>query len=221
MLDKELPENPLPMFKLWTDQAWQQANVPNPNAMVVCSVDDNADQPRPSARVVLMKGFNDSLGYVVFYTNFESRKGKELLSNRRASAVLFWDHLGRQVRLEGPIVQSPESESDEYFQSRPRASQIGAWTSQQSQQIDSRQALMDQLETQEHRFANPSDIPRPPHWGGFRLWIEHIELWNNGEHRLHDRAVWTRQLPSADDLITSCVTREDIGTEWMVQRLQP
>jgi pyridoxamine 5'-phosphate oxidase len=137
-------------------------------------------------------------GYVVFFTNYDSRKGAELAANPRAAAVLHWDALGRQVRLEGPIERSPPAESDEYFASRALDSRIGAWASLQSQPLDSRTTLLKRVAAEAARFG--TKVPRPPHWGGYRLWPEVLELWIEGSFRVHDRARWNRELEPAGDV---------------------
>ncbi len=211
-LDTTLPENPMPALSEWLEESWTTADTPNPNAMAITSVRVLDGVAYPSTRTVLLKEANFELGYVVFYTNYNSRKGRELLANSRASALIHWDKLGRQVRLEGVIVKSPEHESDAYFATRHRASRIGAWTSQQSEPVDSRDVLVHRLQNTEQRFEN-KEVPRPPHWGGLRLWIDHLELWCDGEYRLHDRAVWQRTLNHP--------ANPTDGSEWSVTRLQP
>ena len=130
---------------------------------------------RPSARVVLLKTLVVDPGYVVFYTNYDSRKGRELDANPRAAAVVHWDTLGRQVRLEGAVSVSPREESDAYFASRPLDSRIGAWASLQSQPLDTRATLLARVAAESARLG--ADVPRPPRWGGYRLWPEAVELW--------------------------------------------
>jgi len=214
-LPDTLPADPLPLFADWFDAARRSARQPNPDAMVLATV---GDAERPSARVVLCKHL-DTAGYVVFYTNQFSRKGRELSSHPRAAAVLHWDHLHRQVRIEGPVIRSPESESDAYFASRPVLSRIGAWASQQSQPLASRAALAAQVQATKARFGVLSDdanalVPRPAHWGGYRLWIDTIELWIEGADRVHDRAVWTRQLERSTEFSFS-------AGSWAATRLNP
>jgi pyridoxamine 5'-phosphate oxidase len=178
-----------------------------------------ASDGNPSARVVLCKRIDVAAGYVVFFTNYESRKGRELAVRPRAAAVLHWDALHRQVRIEGPLVQSPASESDEYFASRALDSRIAAWASAQSQPLASREVLQKRVHEVAARFgvtlgATSGTVPRPPHWGGYRLWVESIELWSEGAHRVHDRAVWTRQLQRADE-------HSFAGGPWRNTRLNP
>ena len=159
---------------------------------------------RPSVRVVLCKLLVADPGYVVFFTNYQSHKGSELAANPRAAAVFHWDAFGRQVRLEGPIVRSPGTEGDAYFASRALDSRIGAWASLQSQPLDSRKTLLKRVAIEAARFG--THVPRPPHWGGYRLWPENVELWIEGPFRVHDRARWTRTLePQADGFAPGAV----------------
>lgn len=197
LLPEPLPGDPLPLFVDWYQHACATAQRPNPNAMVLATSDE---QGNPSARVVLCKQIQADPGYLVFFTNYQSRKGRELHHRPRAAVVFHWDTLRRQVRLEGPVVPSPAQESDDYFHSRPLASRIGAWASQQSQPLDSRAALAAQVDEVQRRFAEQiaaNAIPRPPHWGGLRLWIDRLELWVEGAGRVHERALWQRELQPA------------------------
>ncbi|HVW68264.1 MAG TPA: pyridoxal 5'-phosphate synthase, partial [Steroidobacteraceae bacterium] len=181
---------------------------------------------RPAARVVLCKEIVVSPGYLVFFTNYLSRKGRQLERNPRAAAVIHWDALHRQVRVEGPVVQSPAADSDSYFASRPWQSRIGSWASQQSEPLASLAALQKTVAATAKRFGTPDptgagsdaqgdfQIPRPPHWGGYRLWADSVELWVEGEGRIHDRARWTRELtPQAGGLFSA--------GPWSATRLQP
>jgi pyridoxamine 5'-phosphate oxidase len=162
----------------------------------------------------------------VFFTNYLSRKGHQLAENPRAAAVIHWDALHRQVRIEGPVVQAPAADSDAYFASRPWQSRVGAWASEQSAPVGSREALKKAVAATAERFGVPDPsqavseahdelvIPRPPHWGGYRLWADSVELWVEGEGRIHDRARWTRELtPQADGFF-------GVG-RWSATRLQP
>lgn len=196
--------------RAWLEEAWNKRVQPNPDAMVIATVNSRGE---PSARVVLCKAIVAEPGYLVFYTNYQSRKGQELGEHPRAAAVLFWDALHRQLRIEGPVLRSPASESDGYFASRPRERQVGAWASQQSQPVASRPALLAAVEQTSARFAQPP-VPRPPHWGGFRLWAQSVELWVEGEGRIHDRARWTRDLRRTDEHTFA-------GGGWSATRLQP
>jgi pyridoxamine 5'-phosphate oxidase len=182
----------MPLFAQWFEAAQARRSQPNPDAMVLATA--TADG-RPSARVVLLKSLVADPGYVVFYTNYDSRKGHGLASNPRAAAVLHWDALGRQVRLEGQVRVSPADESDAYFGSRPLDSRIAPWASLQSKPLDARATLLGRVAEMSERFG--ADVPRPPRWGGFRLWPDAVELWIEGAFRVHDRARWTRSLAPA------------------------
>jgi pyridoxamine 5'-phosphate oxidase len=215
-LPEPLPADPMPLFQRWFSEAAARRALPNPDAMVVATTATNGD---PSARVVLCKRVDVAAGYVVFFTNFESRKGCELAARPRAAAVLHWDALHRQVRMEGPVVHSPDVESDQYFASRALDSQIGAWASEQSEPLPSREELQQRVREFTARFgiapgSTSGTVPRPPHWGGYRLWVDTIELWMEGANRVHDRAVWTRPLQRADDC-------SFVGGPWRSTRLNP
>lgn len=219
MADELLPDplqnDPLPMFATWFSDARARNVQPNPDAMVVATVGENS---APSARVVLCKRLVPDQGFVVFFTNYDSRKGRELAEHPRAAAVFHWDTLQRQVRLEGPIVLSPAPESDQYFASRAFESRVGAWASVQSQPLATRGALVEQVQSVKERLgllnATDGNVPRPPHWGGVRLWIDSIELWAEGAGRIHDRARWTRQLTKKDEFSFS-------AGPWTGTRLNP
>jgi pyridoxamine 5'-phosphate oxidase len=215
-LPEPLPDSPLPLFTSWFDEARQRTLQPNPDAMVLATV---GDEGRPSGRIVLCKHIARDDGFIVFYTNYQSRKGCELTAHPRAAVVFHWDALHRQVRIEGPVLRSPAAESDNYFASRALSSRIGAWASDQSQPLASRATLAAQVKAVEQKFGvtadtTNADIPRPPHWGGHRLWIESIELWTEGPGRVHDRAMWTRQLMKKDEFAFS-------AGEWTATRLNP
>lgn len=215
-LPEPLPTDPMPLFDEWFRDAVARRTQPNPNAMVVATAGSNGD---PSARVLLCKRVSVDDGYVVFFTNYQSRKGRELAARPRAAAVFHWDALHRQVRIEGPIARSPESESDEYFASRGLDSRIAAWASAQSEPLASREVLQQRVREVAARFGIAPDgtsgtVPRPPHWGGHRLWVERIELWTEGANRVHDRAVWTRPLQPAGEHAFS-------GGPWRNTRLNP
>jgi pyridoxamine 5'-phosphate oxidase len=223
-LPSELPNDPMHWADAWLKEAIAAGVQRNPDSMTIATVDGNG---QPSARVVLCKQFVPEPGYLVFYTNYESRKGHELGTNTRAAALFHWDALGRQVRIEGVVVRSPSAESDAYFASRGWGSQLGAWGSDQSQAIDSKEALVEQIRqrgsdlgldlqdgTQGLSGTDVPHIARPPHWGGFRLWATDIELWLEGADRIHDRGKWTRKIApgSGDDFTTG---------GWTGTRLQP
>jgi len=214
-LPDTLPTCPMTTVTHWFDEARARAVQPNPDAMVLASV--GADG-KPSARVVLCRHVNLA-GYVVFYTNYESRKGRELAHHPRAAAVIHWDSLHRQIRLEGSVVKSPHAESDAYFARRALTNRLGAWASRQSQPLASRAALAEQVVTVAEGFgvdpnAQIGEVPRPPHWGGFRLWIDALELWVEGPGRIHDRALWRRELQPQDEYSFA-------GGEWRATRLNP
>ncbi len=207
-----LPDSPFAILGRWLDEARGRQVQRNPWAMAVATCDGEG---RPSLRLVLCRGYEPDPGYVVFYTNRESRKGRELAARPQAAATFHWDALQRQVRLEGPVTLSPEAESDAYFAGRPRPSQVAAWASAQSRPMATRQALLSELERSEARFGGPDGppVPRPPHWGGYRLYIERVELWVGSEGRAHDRALWERRLEPGLDGFR--------GGAWSVARLQP
>jgi pyridoxamine 5'-phosphate oxidase len=222
-LPDPLPANPLAVAAQWLAQAQADAAQPNPNAMVLATVDGRG---QPSARVVLCKEIDTKQGSIVFYTNYRSRKGRELTANRRAAAVFHWDHRHRQVRVEGRVEALTDDENDAYFRTRAWQSRLGAWASEQSEPVESRQALERSVVETARRFGIPYagpgtaepdhvavDVPRPANWGGFRLNTDAVELWVEGEFRIHDRARWIRSLA------------EPPGTgaagQWSVTRLQP
>jgi pyridoxamine 5'-phosphate oxidase len=216
MLPEPLPTDPMPLFQEWFREAAARRAQPNPDSMIVATT---ASSGEPSARVVLCKRIDVDAGYVVFFTNYQSRKGRELATRPRAAAVLHWDALHRQVRIEGPVVRSPESESDQYFASRALDSRVAAWASEQSEPLASRDTLLQRVQEFETRFgiapgAKNGTVPRPPHWGGHRLWVDTIELWTEGAHRVHDRAVWKRSLHRADEYSFA-------GDSWRSSRLNP
>ncbi len=221
-LSDPLPAEPLAVLEHWLAEAWRSGLQPNPNAMVLATCDSRGS---PSARVLLCKQVVPRPGYLVFYTNYLSPKGRQLAENPRAAAVLHWDHLHRQVRIEGPVIQAPVADSDAYFASRPWQSRVGAWASAQSEPTASREALRESVVAAARRFGAPDPghpeaqrdldirIPRPPHWGGYQLWAESVELWVEGAARIHDRGLWTRTLTALPD-----------GFEpgpWKASRLQP
>ncbi len=193
------PSDPIPACQSWFDEAREQCTVPNTNAMALSTVSMNG---QPSCRMVLLKGF-DHRG-PVFYTNSQSRKGEELEATSKASLLFFWDELERQIRIEGKVEHVSPEEADAYFASRPRGSRIGAWASSQSRPCRDRAALDASIVEVERRFEG-QDVPRPPHWLGYRVAPERIEFWQGGESRVHDRVVY------------------DLGDDgsWSTQRLWP
>ena len=223
LLPDPLPAEPLAVVAAWLAEAWAARQQPNANSMVLAT---STRDGNPSARVVLCKDIVPQPGFIVFYTNYLSTKGRQLKDNPRAAAVMHWDTLQRQVRLEGQIVQTPAADSDAYFATRAWQSRIGAWASEQSEPIASRAALLGAVTAVARRFGAPTPgspgaddtmratIPRPPHWGGYRLWVDAVELWVQGEARIHDRARWTRS-------VTAARGGSFRTGAWSVTRLQP
>ncbi|QDA61951.1 pyridoxamine 5'-phosphate oxidase [Hymenobacter jejuensis] len=199
LTEADVLPDPVRQFRTWLDEALA-AHLDEPTAMTVSTVGSNG---QPSARVVLLKGLPEDAGFL-FYTNYDSRKGHELSAQPLAAMTFFWPGLERQVRVEGRIEKAPQDMSDEYFQSRPRSSQVGAWASPQSQPIASREEL-EQRETEVlNRFGAQDPLPRPPHWGGYILHPHRIEFWQGRPSRLHDRIVYEQE-----------------GNGWQLSRLAP
>ncbi len=189
--------DPLDQVRRWLADA-VAAGVLQPDAMALATATPDG---RPSARMVLVKGV-DQRG-LVFYTNRDSAKGRELAANPRAAAILHWQQLQRQVRVTGGVERLSEQDSAAYFATRPRGSQLAAWASHQSQVVASRGALEDRFAEMEQRFTG-EEVPLPPWWGGYRLEAEVVECWQGRPNRLHDRLRWTRQ-----------------GATWRLERLAP
>jgi pyridoxamine 5'-phosphate oxidase len=196
--EENLDPDPIRQFALWFDEATKSA-VPEPNAMTLATCTSDG---RPSARIVLLRGV-DERGFA-FFTNYESRKARELDSNPWAALVFFWHDLERQVRVEGRVERVSAEDSDVYFHSRPESSRIGAWASPQSEVIPSREALEERFGDLENRFADGA-ISRPPNWGGYRLVPDTVEFWQGRPSRLHDRLRYTRRQHG----------------DWLIERLAP
>jgi len=196
-LPDELPMNPMRIVREWFDDAKASEKYDDPNAMSLASATLDGV---PSSRIVLCKAMDDTR--IVFYTNYEGRKGREILANPRVAAVFHWPHANRQARVEGIVEVGIEAESEAYFASRPMLSKLGAWASRQSAPMASRSDLVDAVGETVARFGKElamhpsgSTIPKPPFWGGFQIFPNAVELWAGAKGgRLHDRARWTRTL---------------------------
>lgn len=196
--EAELNSDPIAQFNVWFQQALD-ADLLEPNAMTIATATPDG---KPTARIVLLKGV-DQRGFV-FYTNYESQKGQQLIANPYAALVFLWDKLERQIRIEGKVVKLDREESAAYFHSRPKASQLGAWASAQSRVIPNREVLEQKLEDLQTQYKDET-VPIPEHWGGFRVVPNRIEFWQGRPSRLHDRLVYDLK----DD------------HSWQIQRLSP
>ena len=184
--ESAIPQSdPFALFEVWFAEA-KESEPNDPNAMALATASDDGF---PSVRMVLLKGYGSD-GFV-FYTNAESRKGEQIRANRRAALLFHWKSLRRQIRIEGPLDEVTEAEADAYFHSRPRVSQIGSAASEQSRPLPDRQVYLDRVTALEERYPE-GDIPRPPHWTGFRLSPRRIEFWQDRQYRLHDRRLFVR-----------------------------
>ncbi len=188
-LPDTLPAEPLTLLGEWLEAGRTHSTAPDPWVMSLATIDADG---RPSARMVLCRLYERESGVIAFYTNRESRKGLALAAHPVAAAVFHWADLERQVRVEGPVTESSAEESDAYFARRQRLSQLAAWASDQSRPLASRAEFERRLAEVTERFADVESIPRPPHWGGYRIAADHVELWTQLAGRTHDRAVWTR-----------------------------
>ena len=218
-LRKNSISNPILVLKEWIGEARKSEIQPNPNTMSISTVDSMGC---PNSRMVLCKEINEDLGYLIFYTNYNSKKSKEIESHNNCSALFHWDPLGYQVRIRGKLIKSPNHESDNYFSTRKVGSQLSAWASNQSDHIENRESLDNQFQEIMKRFdildsdldSTEIKIPRPDFWGGYRIWVKEIELWLNQNDRFHDRLSFKR------DLIKTS-SGFDSKNDWVVKRLQP
>ena len=198
LLEKDLAKNPFRQFEKWFQEA-EAAKITEPNAMSLATTGRDG---RPAARTVLLKGA-DGRGFV-FYTNYESRKGRELDANARATLLFPWVAMERQIIVEGPVVRVTREESEAYFHSRPRQSQLAAWASPQSTAVAGRAVIEESYRVVEKKYEGRT-VPLPPNWGGFRLAPETVEFWQGRRSRLHDRLRY----------------RRETGGDWVVERLAP
>ncbi|MBE9200287.1 MULTISPECIES: pyridoxamine 5'-phosphate oxidase [unclassified Nodularia (in: cyanobacteria)] len=196
--ETEINPNPLIQFKKWFEQALA-AQLPEPNAMTLATATPDG---QPSARMVLLKDF-DERGFVLF-TNYNSQKAQELAANPQAALVFWWAELERQVRIVGKVEKISSEQSDSYFEMRPPNSRLGAWASNQSEVIVGREVLEQQLQDFQRKYEN-QEVPRPPHWGGYRIIPREIEFWQGRSSRLHDRLLYTRAN----------------NNNWKIERLSP
>ena len=190
---------PFALFTRWLGDALESEAL-DPNAMTLATVDESG---QPKGRILLLKGFSREKGWI-FYTNYESDKGQELAANPRCSLLFWWENLQRQVRVEGRVQKLSETDSDAYYTSRPRDSQVGAWVSEQSRVITGRELLEERLAVLEEQYQGIGILPRPPHWGGYQVLPACVEFWQGKPSRLHDRIRFRKE-----------------GQEWIRERLAP
>ncbi len=194
---KDVCINPVDQFDKWFNET-MKSGILEPTAFILATADKNA---KPSARTLLMKGYDG--GGFYFYTNYESRKGKELADNNQASMIFFWPELERQIRIEGKVKKVSEEESFAYFKKRPFKSKVGAWASNQSTEIESRMTIMKKFFKYLIKFHS-KDIPLPQYWGGYKLYPDYFEYWQGRENRLHDRICYKHE-----------------NDDWLIKRLSP
>ena len=197
--ETDLNDDPIEQFNSWFQQALD-ADLLEPNAMTLATATPDG---KPTARIVLLKGVS-AKGFV-FYTNYESQKGQQLIANPYAALVFLWNKLERQIRIEGKVEKLTAEESAEYFHSRPKASQLGAWASDQSRVIPNREVLEKKLAQLQEQYSGDATVPLPEHWGGFRVVPNRIEFWQGRPSRLHDRLVYDLQTNGS----------------WQIKRLSP
>ena len=190
-------ENPISQMEKWIEQAID-SQTPEPNAMNISTI---GESNTVSSRVVYLRGIDQN--GLRFYTNYDSKKGSNLASNNSISALFFYPELERQIRVEGKIEKLSDAESDAYFHARPTESEIGAWASEQSREIDSRQVLLDRIEMFKEKFGE--NVPRPPHWGGYVIIPNYFEFWQGRPARLHDRITY----------------KKDANSKWEIKRIAP
>jgi pyridoxamine 5'-phosphate oxidase len=205
-LPEPLPADPLPLVADWLADAGRV--VANPTAMTLATVDGDGC---PTARMIICRGFDPAAGWFVFYTDGESPKGRHLRERPRASLVFYWDQLGRQVRVDGPVTLAPDADTNLYWRTRPADARVAAIATVQSRPLASRAALVARVEETARRLGDGT--PRPERWVGYRVWAERVELWVSQPARLHDRAAWTRALERSGDEFT--------GGPWRPTRLEP
>ncbi len=180
-------DNPIDLFKKWFSDA-EKSEVNDPNAFAIATADKSY---QPNVRMVLLKGLNEK-GFV-FYTNFNSKKGKELKNNSKASMCFHWKSLRRQIRVLGNVEEVTSAEADEYYNSRPYKNKIGAWASSQSELLDKRETFIKRINEFEKKFDKKTSVPRPPYWSGWRVLPKEIEFWLDGEGRIHERLVYLKK----------------------------
>ncbi len=200
-----LPPEPLAVADAWLRQAFEAGRQPNPHAVALATREPDG---RPGVRMVLCKRIEPDAGAIVFYTDRTSAKARALAAHPVAAVAFHFNDAGRQVRVEGHIAPTDDADSDAYFASRPRETQLAAWASHQSQPLATREALEAALAEVVSRHPPAAPVPRPPDWGGYRLLADRVELWRSRPARLHDRARWSREL-------------DPVPGPWRIERLQP